>query len=121
MQDYFIEHAPLTGQIECDASSILTDAHVYQLSHIDWPSLGKIRIRACPNLTPFALDYMQQIIDKHKDQPIKVVRYSSFDEMIEDTLSFRISNWFFMHTILYKQKMISSKKISLKSNPFSAK
>ena len=87
-----IEHAPLTGQIECDASSVLTDVHLHQLTHIDWPLLGKIRIRACPNITPFALDYIQKVLDKHKDQPIKMVRFSSLNKIDHENIFFRISN-----------------------------
>jgi hypothetical protein len=51
----------------------VTDAHLYELSQFDWPYLHTIRIRACPNLTPFAMNYIQMISDKIKDRPVNVV------------------------------------------------
>ncbi|CAF3601123.1 unnamed protein product [Rotaria sp. Silwood1] len=69
-KNYFLEHAKLTEKIECDANVLLTDAHLYELSQFDWPHLETIRIRACPHLTPFVMNYIEQISKKQIDRQI---------------------------------------------------
>ncbi|CAF3639029.1 unnamed protein product [Rotaria socialis] len=71
-KDYFLEHAKLTGKIECDGSLLLTDAHLYELGQFDWPYLDTIRIRACPNLTPLVMDYIEGITRKYPARKINV-------------------------------------------------
>ncbi|CAF3553209.1 unnamed protein product [Rotaria sordida] len=71
-KNYFHEHAKLTGKIECDANLLLTDAHLYELSQFDWPHLETIRIRACPHLTPYAMNYIEKISKKQIDRQINV-------------------------------------------------
>ena len=87
-----MEHAPTANIIECDASSLLTDVHLHQLTQLDWPSLESIRIRACPNLTPFARNYLQMILDKQKDRQITTVRFSYLKRIVDKVCLFRISN-----------------------------
>ncbi|UJR35583.1 hypothetical protein I4U23_028336 [Adineta vaga] len=68
----FNEYAKTSGKLICDASVLLTDVHLYELSQLEWPLLDTIRFRACPHITPYGLNYIQTIVDKHKVQRIKV-------------------------------------------------
>ncbi|CAF4661804.1 unnamed protein product, partial [Rotaria sp. Silwood2] len=68
--NYFLEHAKLTEKIEYDANVLLTDVHLYELNQFDWPYFETIRIRACPHLTPFSMNYIEQISKKQIDRQI---------------------------------------------------
>ncbi|CAF1216648.1 unnamed protein product [Adineta steineri] len=71
-KDAFIEDTHACGKIICDASALLTDVHLYELSQLQWPHLKKILIRACPHVTSYALNYIQIISDQQKHRDIKV-------------------------------------------------
>ena len=61
------------GKIRFNANALVTDAHIHELSEIEWPLLHVFDVRACAHVTPFAKDYIQTIRDKHT-QTIAVVR-----------------------------------------------